>query len=282
MPDGAKAHMAAAQVHILRLSRPGAVAHAVVRRAQVGAPFDHHLCRTCATAWRARGGLGAMRPEGAAGELPDIANHVAQTQSIGRIAAHRRQPGIPIKRSVLDREGAMPGVGRQRLFVRGHGLVARLSRSPLPLGLGGQFTARPTRIGLGIFQGDGHHRIGLAPPDMRAGSPRGLPPGAGHIVPPLVGVVLLANLCGRFEDQGARGHQGRRQAGVLARVEHALGTGFVAGGQHKGRELCIAHLGAVHPETVDLHRLLVALLGIDRVAWGVAPTGDPHHAVRRC
>src|SRR5262245_4941759 len=92
---------------VLRLRRPRrrTVAMAVLRRTQVRTALQRLAdTRIWGARWRATGFRGLLesvvRGELGGGPLPDVANHVDQTERVGRKGAHRRS-SHPAPRAVI-------------------------------------------------------------------------------------------------------------------------------------------------------------------------------------
>src|SRR6476646_4363772 len=158
------------RVDHLRLASGGAVAEAVVRRAEVRAALDH-LARDVLSglagveallgrrdprvrrdaAWardlvRVAGGKPVGRP------LPDVAGDVVEAVAVRGKAADGRGALVAVELQVLPGELALPGV-RHRLAVREVLVAPREYRSletaaggELPLGFGGQVLPRPRGV----------------------------------------------------------------------------------------------------------------------------------------
>ena len=230
--------------------------------------------------------------------LPDIARHVVQAVSVGRVAARGRRPHRPVEREVAARELALPDVAAPRLAGAGiDGLVAPhvdlavepAARGELPFGLGGQPLARPAAVGERVFVGDVHDGVVVLALDRARGALRMTPVRAGRPGPPVEVVVGGLVGRGRREDERAGlqhlvGRLGRAFGDLLLEllpVDRALGDGLVARRLGEGAELRVGDLGGVDPEAADLHavlrRFVGAREGVGR-AHDEGAAGDPHHA----
>src|SRR4051794_21660126 len=85
----AHADMIGAEPALLELARGGAIARAVIARAQIGSTLDDMV---------------ALGPAGVAGPFPDIADHVVQAKIIGLEAADRCAAPIAVSPQIADRE----------------------------------------------------------------------------------------------------------------------------------------------------------------------------------
>ena len=205
--------MAGRGVDRLGMARRGAIAPAIVGRAEMRAALQHlardahgGLARVVARFQRAaarilRHAAGLGRVGGVPGRIPvgrpfpDIADHVVHAVAVGREGAHRRGAGEAVGHFVVAREVALPGVGHVlaggREFLAPGELCAveAAARGKFPLGLGRQLLAGPFGIGLGVLVGDLHHRMVVEPADMAALAVGPAPVGAEGEIPPLAPVA---------------------------------------------------------------------------------------------
>jgi hypothetical protein len=104
----------------------------------------------------------------------------------------------------------------------------------------------------------------LAQALRRAARPqRPAPFGTGHITPPLGDIAQVDRPVGGVEDQRPRPEQGRIHAGVLRRIQRALGHRHISGRGHEPAELGDGHRVVIHPEPIDLDPADRALLGAE-------------------
>jgi hypothetical protein len=221
------------------------------------------------------------------GPLPDVADHVDQAVAVGRVAADRCGPDVPVLGGVVHREITLPGVGhpaagRGELVAPGElGPVQPAAGGELPLGLGRHRLAGPGRVRLDIGPGDVHDRVVRLALDRAAGAVRVPPVGARHIRPPLVRVGQRHRVIRAAEHRRGRRQQLRPGPRVASRVGRALGHRDVPGGPDETAELGIGHRMRVDPEAVDRDRMRRRLLRV--VVVGAHPERAaryPNHALR--
>ena len=292
-----------------RLALPGRrpVAQAVVRRAQVRAALDHAArdVRPGLARHQAGGRVGDPRVarhtasvprslsvplggEVVARPLPDVAGHVEQAVAVGREALHRGRALPAVRHQVLPGELALPGVGHHgaagsEVAAPGEdGAVQAAAGGELPFRFAGQLLAGPGRVGLGVLGGHMRDRVVAQPLDAAARAAWPPPLGTRHVTPPLGDVAQVHRAVGAVEDQRSGPQQGRVGAGVLRRVERALGDRHVPGRGRETGELGDGDRMVIHPEAVHLDPADRALLGVEivRAHQETAP-GHPRHAARR-
>ena len=268
--------------------RGGAVTAAVVRCTQVRTALGH-LARDDDSPIRVLDGAAPVsrRPVLAVpvpGPLPDVADHVEQAVTVGRIATDRCGPLVPVGSGVPDRKFALPGVGempaaRGELGTPGVRLPVQAAPGGVfPFGFGGQGLAGPGGVRADVVPGHVHHGVVEQPPESGRRPLRVPPVRARNPPPPLVGIAQVHRMR-RGDEHGRPGHQ-RFGAGarILRRVGLPLGHGDVSGAADERRELPVGHAVPVDPETVhhDLVRrrlLRIVLVG----AHPEPPAGDPRH-----
>ena len=200
--------------------------------------------------------------------LPDIADHVVDAVAIRRERLDRRRALITIERLVLVRKRPLPGVGH--LFSRGRQFIApgefrpleTAARRVLPLGLGRQFLARPTRVSLRVAIGDMHDRVVVEPADRTARPVRPAPVGAEFEPPPLRPIVEIDWRIGRREHERAGLQHFRQGARIVLRIRRNLGEGDVVRGVDELAELAVRHRRGVDPECADADPVDRRFLGI--------------------
>jgi len=151
----------------------------------------------------------------------------------------------------------------------------------LPLGFGGQRLAGPRGVGGSVLERDMHHRLAVAAFDAARRTFRVAPVRVGQIGPAAVDVVHVHATGGHEERRRTGREQGGIGAGIVGRIERALGDGAVAGGVDEGGELGVGDRVFVHPEAADRHPmdrrfLWVRLLG----AHAERAARNPAHAAR--
>src|SRR4029077_7387214 len=126
--------------------------------------------------------------------LPDVSDHVEETVTIRRKLTHRRRSLIPIVKKVLPRKFPLPGIGHLmaagcELLPPGKGsTIKTAARCKLPLGLRGQFLARPFRVSLSIFVGDVHDGMLAAIGNRTSWPLRMAPIRTRNVAPPVVDI----------------------------------------------------------------------------------------------
>src|SRR5216683_691286 len=273
--DAAEADMAGRGVDRLGMARRGAIAPAIVGRAQMRAalqdlPWDTHggLARIVArldgrTARIRRHAAGLGRVGSVLGRIPvgrpfpDIADHVVYAVAVDRKGANRRGAGEAVGPIVVEREVALPGVGhvlagRRELLAPGElCTVEAAARGELPFGFGRQFLARPFGIGLGVLVGDLHHWMVVEPADVAALAVGPAPVGAEGEAPPLAPVAQVDRLLRLGEDKTACLQHVRQGAGIVLPIGRDLGEGDVAYRFDELAELGISDRRRIDPEAVD-------------------------------
>src|SRR5262245_34419002 len=181
--------MAGRSVDRLSVTRGGAVAAAIVRRAEMRSAFQHLAgnsdlrlagvvaLRLRSAAWIVRYAAGlrrvgrmAARPE-VCRPFPDVTDHVVEAVAIGWEGADTRGPRPPVGLGVLVRKRALPGIGHVlaaggQLVAPGEfGAVEAAARGEFPFGFGRQVLAGPGRISLGVPIGDVNDRVIVEPTD---------------------------------------------------------------------------------------------------------------------
>jgi hypothetical protein len=293
------------RVDHLRLAGGGAVAEAVVRRAEMRAALDHPtwdvlagLARVVARFGRgdARVGRDAARahdlvrmardvPVGR--PLPDVPGDVVEPVPVRREAAYRGRPLVPVELRVLPGKLALPAVrhclpvGEVLVSPGERGTVEPAARGKLPFGLGRKLLARPTGVRIGVLVGDVRDGVVVAAVDRRALAARLLPVRPGDVRPPVAVVVEVDRASRRLEDQRARNEQVRVGIRIVVRDERPFGHRDVPRLAREAAELGRRDGPLVHPEAVDrdaVHRplLRVEVLGAHRER----AAGNPRHARR--
>src|SRR5262245_39019961 len=153
------------------MTRGRSIAPAIVRRAKVRTALDdlawdpaERLQRVVAVMLGAAARIlrdaarfcrigSVLRHVPVAGPFPDIADHVVDAVTIGRIGHHRRGPLEAVVAAVLERKVALPGVGsmysaRSELVAPGKlGTIQAAACGKFPLRFRRQVLAGPSGVG---------------------------------------------------------------------------------------------------------------------------------------
>lgn len=136
-----------------------------VRLARVKTRFQFCPARVLRNAARLEGRFGVARGPVIRRPLPDIADHVVQTETVGRITADWACPIVAFRFQAIGRKNSLPRVGHSpttgcQFFTPCEFSVDETaSCCKLPFRLGWQFQASPIRVCHGIALGDMDHRV---------------------------------------------------------------------------------------------------------------------------
>src|ERR1039458_848924 len=189
--------------------------------------------------------------------LPDIADHVGESEIVRRKRIDRRGASVTVADEVFARKCALPGIGhvpatwRQLIAPRKLGLIKTATRRVFPFSFRRQLLAGPGRVGFGIPVRNVHDRMVVEAADRTALAIRATPVGAELETPPVGEIAQIDRVIGWIEDERSRLQHVRQRARIILRIGGDFGQGYIAARLDEFPKPPIRHRRTIHPEPVD-------------------------------